>query len=189
MTSLSSAKTGIIEVFLYNLRESIRTTMVYRDDPLATRLLSLNTLNPLHHPLLPVTMLPGAAYEYDHHRALYDHRLMYKYNTLYPADHLYKYTDSELYRKRLLDYHTHLSMKLDTLKSSKSPRNGYATNKALISNFPNASLVEKTKEILTREVEIEKLNEKLQRMEHLLEIQDTRIKNLSTQVDKLKLSK
>jgi hypothetical protein len=181
LTQLSTAKSGIVEVFLYNLRESISTTMLYRNDPLINRFLPLNTLN--HH-LYP--MLPGS---------VYDPR--YMHNSFLPTNSLYKYSNSDYYRKLLLDYHTRLTTKLDTLTASKSPRTGYATTKALPSLISNLAIdnvsikeVEKiNKKILAKDEEIQILHTKLKRLEHLLEIKDAHIQNLTAQVDKLKSKK
>ena len=203
MTQLSIAKAGIIEVFLYNLRESIRAMMLYRDDPLATRLPPLHALNGLHplhpglHPALPGTV-----------RSLYDPRYMYKYNMLNPTDPLYKYADLDLhfYRKQLLQDQARVGLKSGTLKNRRNSKNpnskspgpsGYAENNTLppllsnraANNVSKIELEEKTQEILVREEEIETLKAKLKRLEHLLGLKDARIQDLSTQVDKLRPGK
>jgi hypothetical protein len=206
MTQLSIAKAGIIEVFLYNLRESIRAMMLYRDDPLATRLPGLHPLHALH-PLNPIhpglhPPLPGTV------RGLYDPRYMYKYNMLNPTDPLYKYADLDLhfYRKQILQDQARLGLKSGSLKTnrknskvpnSKSPGPGYADNNTLpplltnraANNMSKIEIEEKNQEILVREEELETLRAKLKRLEHLVGLKDARIQDLSTQIDKLKPGK
>ena len=187
MTQLSIAKAGIIEVFLYNLRESIRSMMLYRDDPR----LALTGL--------PTAPLPGTI------RSLYhvnDPR-WYKYNMLPQTDPLYKYSDMDLYfyRKQLLQDQARLQLsKSGSLKNrikknpnSKSPAFGYSQSNALpplitdrAGNVSKIELEEKTQEILVRDEEIETLKAKLKRLEHLLGLKDARIQDLTNQVDKFK---
>lgn len=170
MTQLSIAKTGVVEVFLYNLRESIRSMMLYRE----------------HDPrLAPVRALYAAGDPY-----------LLKYHMLSPTEPLYKYTNMDKYwsRRNVLLDRARASLAtnaqlIHTGKKSdrKSPGLGLLppidrTNGAV----SKLELEEKNQEILTKEEEIQTLKAKLKRLEHLVTLKDTRIDELQLQLEKLK---
>lgn len=185
MTQLSIAKPGIVEVFLFNLRESVRQMMFYRDmDP------RLGTIRSLYSTQDPQ---------------------WYKYNMLAPTDPMFKYADMDLYfhRKQMVQDQARLNLvKSASIKggrkkasTSKSPALGYSLNMAggttlppLITdrgtaNVSKLDLEEKQQEVLAKEEEVQTLRAKLKRLEHLLSLKDARIQDLQTQVDKLKPGK
>lgn len=172
MSQLSRGKEGFIEIFLFNLRESIRSAMLYRD-------------HDLRFGKVPM----------DH---LYADNYLYNRNGMLPRINPYMQTIDPLLvplvKKPIVD--PLLVVKNPQTPSKTSKGGSYAKN----SNKPGVlppidkrtdpvsrlDIEERTQEALLREEEIQALKIQLNRLEQIVNIKDSRIDELEKQIDSIK---